>query len=58
MQCADITAVNSSDGNWIIGKAIFNNSVKGTVTLVMSFVSNETKITDWEKTNYVYILFY
>ncbi|KAM9493279.1 uncharacterized protein cusr [Clarias gariepinus] len=33
MQCADITAMNSSDRHWIIAKAIFNNSVKGTVTL-------------------------
>ncbi|XP_053085248.1 uncharacterized protein cusr [Pangasianodon hypophthalmus] len=33
MQCADIRAMNSSDGHWIIAKAIFNSSVKGTVTL-------------------------
>ncbi|TSK67259.1 Cell surface Cu-only superoxide dismutase 5 [Bagarius yarrelli] len=33
MQCADITAVNSLDGQWIVAKAIFNGPVKGTVTL-------------------------
>ncbi|GAA6100589.1 uncharacterized protein cusr, partial [Tachysurus ichikawai] len=33
MQCADITAMNSSDGHWIIAKAIFNSTVKGKVIL-------------------------
>lgn len=38
MQCADIMAMNSSDGHWTIAKVIFNRSVKGTVTLVTSIV--------------------
>ncbi|KAF7688296.1 uncharacterized protein cusr [Silurus meridionalis] len=33
MQCADIAAMNSSDGYWVTAKAIFNSTVKGTVIM-------------------------
>lgn len=46
MQCADITAKNSLNGSWIIAKAIFNGSVKGTVTLVKHLLFLTKKKTD------------
>ncbi|KAK3509936.1 hypothetical protein QTP70_023768 [Hemibagrus guttatus] len=58
MQCADITAMNSSDGHWIIAKAIFNRSVKGKVIMSQqcfpdgSF-SDVTLLVDFKESNTV-----
>lgn len=34
MWCADISAEDSPDGNWVIAKAMFSSAVTGTVTMV------------------------
>lgn len=34
MRCADILADTDTDGQWIIAKAVFNDTVTGEVTLV------------------------
>ncbi len=34
MRCADISAEDSPDGNWVIAKAMFSSAVTGTVTMV------------------------
>ncbi|XP_042605270.1 uncharacterized protein LOC109064071 [Cyprinus carpio] len=33
MRCANVSAENSPDGNWVIAKAMFSNAVTGTVTM-------------------------
>ncbi|KTF72519.1 hypothetical protein cypCar_00041928 [Cyprinus carpio] len=33
MRCADISAEDSPDGNWVIAKAMFSSAVTGTVTM-------------------------
>ncbi|XP_050951372.1 uncharacterized protein cusr [Labeo rohita] len=33
MRCANISAEDSQDGNWVIAKAMFSNTVNGTVTM-------------------------
>lgn len=35
MRCADISAENVTDGNWVTAKATFNDAITGTITMVI-----------------------
>lgn len=46
MRCADILADTDTDGQWIIAKAVFNDTVTGEITLVRQQEQQQQSFSD------------
>lgn len=49
MRCADISAENLTDGNWVTAKALFDDAVTGTVTMVIQLKMTHLDIFKYSK---------